>query len=307
MSEQKLATPLPTNPSTPQQPSFQLNRDAHNTSSGGTVTPKSAFAFQTSSTPLSVPQVTKSITPELLAANELMANMKATLTTLGRTFDCLGEQTYRISALGPAIQGSHQVSLIRTQLNAQHERQEARMQEVKILLRDVLKAQLAQHLNARVDTMVHERIEREVKERVTKQVQTNIYNSEARRHNALLGSNTVHEALCPLLRPLRVTTLSDQEPKATSLRVLAYELPTPSSLFPHNLSALLALSYETTKALVSDYDLDHEMSFDTKGSEGGSEWEHRDMYLSHFMAHIGVPFQVVSASPSHALLTARWR
>ena len=49
--------------------------------------------------------------PDLAEVQELVQTMKKTLSTLGNTFDKLGEQTAKVAALGPAIDSAHQVSI----------------------------------------------------------------------------------------------------------------------------------------------------------------------------------------------------
>jgi hypothetical protein len=73
-----------------------------------------------------------------------------------------------------------QIGLIRSQLTAQYIRQDDRMQEVKALLRDVLKEQLAETLHPRVSLLVQEKVEERVKEKVHQQV----------RHTSMFSQQT---------------------------------------------------------------------------------------------------------------------
>lgn len=63
-----------------------------------------------------------------------------------------------------------QITLIRDQLTAQYDRQDVRMQEVKTLLRDVLKERLVEALRTRVRLLIEENVEEKVKEKVREQV-----------------------------------------------------------------------------------------------------------------------------------------
>jgi len=221
--------------------------------------------------------------PDLSAIHELVDTMRHTLGALGQTFDALGEQTARVAGLGPAIDSAHQVHHLRRQLQLQERKQEERIQEVKVLLRDVLKDQIADHLRGHVYQMIREQIQGQVAEQVAIQlgeqipaslkeqvrdhrkqiedVRKSLFNSEARRANALLRSNHLTEHLHPLLRPNGETC----------------------AIFPKDLASLFACTAASAKQLVADYELPE--------AEGDS----RERNLNRFMAHIGVAFQMVPA------------
>jgi len=303
-------------------------------------------------------------TSDLLAVNELLSTMKSTLSALGKTFETLGEQTTKVAELGPAMEATHQVVLIRSQLTAQYARQDVRMQEVKTLLRDVLKEQLAETLRTRVHLLIQEKVEERVKENVRDQlhnqipsnlrqeithhkrqilqVQTSLHNSEARRHNALLSSTAAFsEPLRPLHRPyptqspssmpsMSLTTPVSQtrtivpSPNMSSAHtettMLPEEIepPTPSPLFPRNIADLFAMSPDNARMLVADYGLVKDEG-DTPGaspanqntSESPADTQDMHLNLNRFMAHIGVPYQIVpgSASPMSPapLVTRIWK
>lgn len=221
--------------------------------------------------------------PDLTEVEELLATMKQTLGTLGATFDTLGEQTARIASLGPAMDAAHQVHRLRKQLLAQDRRHEDRISEIQILLHEVLKDQIIAHLSSHVHEMIREGVMRIIRERVANElvqqipqhlkeqvedhkrqiahVKLSLYNSEARRANALLRSNHLTEPLHPLLRP-------DGSPCAN---------------FPRDLATLFAQNSVAARQLVEDYGL--------PSSEG--EPASREKNLNKFMQHIGVAFLMV--------------
>ncbi|KAI0072415.1 hypothetical protein K474DRAFT_1667839 [Panus rudis PR-1116 ss-1] len=157
--------------------------------------------------------------------------MKSTCKVLGSTFEVLGEQTMRVAALGPAIDAKRQISSARKSMDEQFKRQEKRMLEVKTMLKDkLLDETFKGHMRDVVSEIVAEIVKREIAERVRIQLQeqipqamrdqvveyqqkilevkTSLYNSEARRHNALIQSNSLDEPLKPLLRPMQSTVNS---------------------------------------------------------------------------------------------------
>ncbi|KAH8087875.1 hypothetical protein BXZ70DRAFT_875678, partial [Cristinia sonorae] len=235
------------------------------------------------------------------AVEELLGTMKLTLTALGSTFDTLGEQTLHVAALGPAIDANHQISLVRKQLEDQHKRQEARMVEVKAMLKEeVLDPRLQEKLREIASVVVKEIVRREIAERVRKELQEQIpqdmreqaarykrqlmevkaslHNSEARRYNALIRSSALDEPLQPLLRPFSKIDLTP---------------PTPSPLFPRDITGLMRLSPNEARTLVRDYGLEpltipetsFVESFETRKNEPQSS---REEDLNRFMSYIGV-------------------
>jgi len=216
--------------------------------------------------------------PDLTEVNELLSTMKQTLGALGATFDTLGEQTARIASLGPAMDAAHQVHRLRKQLMSQDRRHEDRLTEIKVLLVDVLKDQIIAHLSSHVHEMIREGIMRIIRERVANElagqipqqlkdeveehkrqiahVKLSLFNSEARRANALLRSNHLTEPLHPLVRP------NGEE----------------CTNFPRDLATLFAQNSVASKQLCEDFGL--------PVSEGESA--SREKNLNKFMQHIGV-------------------
>jgi len=230
--------------------------------------------------------------PDLREIEELLVTMKQTLGTLGATFDTLGEQTARIASLGPAMDAAHQVHRLRKQLLAQDQRHDERIGEIKVLLQEVLKDQIIAHLSSHVHEMIREGVLRIIRERVANElllqipqnvkdqveehkrqiahVQLSLFNSEARRANALLRSNHLTEPLHPLLRP------NGQECKT----------------YPRDLATLFAQNSAAARQLVEEYGL--------PVSEG--EPASREKNLNKFMHHIGVAFLMVPHDRKAALL-----
>lgn len=221
--------------------------------------------------------------PDVAGLEQLRQTMQATLGVLGSTFDYLGEQTARVAALGPAVEASHQIHQLRRQVHAQDRKQEERMQEIKSLLQDVLKEQIAEHLRAHVFEMIREKVEEYVAEKVklalTRQIPDHLrqqvqehrqhlaevkrclHNSEARRANATLRNHgsAIREPLHELLM----------------------DNGTASELWPNDLAQLFGYSNDTAKRLLDDYELTYAHDDPT------------ERLLNKFMAHIGVGFQMV--------------
>jgi len=221
--------------------------------------------------------------PDVAGLEQLRQTMQTTLGVLGSTFDYLGEQTARVAALGPAVEASHQIHQLRRQVHAQDRKQEERMQEIKSLLQDVLKEQIAEHLRAHVFEMIREKVEEYVAEKVkdalTRQIPDTLrkqvsehrqhlaevkrclHNSEARRANATLRNHgsAIREPLHELLMDNGVA----------------------SELWPNDLAQLFGYSNDTAKRLLDDYELTYAHDDPT------------ERLLNKFMAHIGVGFQMV--------------
>ncbi|KZT41949.1 hypothetical protein SISSUDRAFT_981080 [Sistotremastrum suecicum HHB10207 ss-3] len=169
---------------------------------------------------------------------------------------------------------------LRRQLAAQDKRQEDRLEEIKYLLKDVLKEQIIEHLKKQVEAQIADTIAAEVQESVAAElkdhipaslqdqvmehkrqldeVQRALHNSEARRANALLRSTHLQDPLHPLL-------MSNDE---------------VSPRFPKDLSGLFALDSTTAKALAEDYELP-DVS------------ESRERNLNRLMVFLGVAYQMV--------------
>ncbi|KAI0753324.1 hypothetical protein C8Q80DRAFT_507067 [Daedaleopsis nitida] len=181
--------------------------------------------------------------PTAEAVSALLQTMQHTLGSLGKTFDLMGHQTMCVASLGPAVDAVFQITAVRGELDDQNQREQIRMQEVKIALQDKVKCHLRETLRSRVtqivadivrtavaDRVKHEltaRIPSSLREDITEykrrnlEVKTNLINSEARRHNALIRASGLEEPLQPLLRPLgipRTENLSGTHASTTPTR-----------------------------------------------------------------------------------------
>ncbi|KZW01116.1 hypothetical protein EXIGLDRAFT_638686 [Exidia glandulosa HHB12029] len=206
--------------------------------------------------------------------------MRGTLAQLGNTFDSLHETSERVAGLGPVVDSATQIQALRRQMRAQDKRQEARIGDVKHLVRDVLKDQIAEHMRVQIAEQIKEELASQVRAQVAAQlaerlptsleqqteeskrqlaeVRCSLVNSEARRANAVLRANNIEEPLAHVLR---------------SKDGLA------SDLFPKDLKALFAYDGVAAKKLVEDYGLPVS--------------DQREKNLNRFMSHIGIPFHLI--------------
>jgi len=213
------------------------------------------------------------------AVNDLLMLMKTNLNTLGATFDSLGEQSAKVATLGPAMDTAHQIHQLRRQMRNQEKHQDARMNDIRTLVRDNLKVQIAEHMREQIEEQIKAEIALQVKDEVSNQIATHmpiplaiqaaesqeqlaevrvsLQNSDARRHNGHLGRTNLEEPLLPLFR-------TDG---------------TASPLYPSCLKVLFSYELEDINDLLRDYDLpEHRIR------EGGA---------NRFMAYVGVPFQLI--------------
>ncbi|KAI0783006.1 hypothetical protein C8Q75DRAFT_811231 [Abortiporus biennis] len=82
----------------------------------------------------------------------------------------------------------------------------------------------------------------------------------------------------------------------TMIREMNLVPPTPSPLFPRNLSSLMKMGVDDAKALVSEYGLHSGSPPAASARESGQE--SREEILNRFMSHIGVGFQLVPGPTS---------
>ena len=125
---------------------------------------------------------------EQQAVDELFATMKQTLATLGNTFDALGKQTVAVASISPRVAAAREVRLLSVcaelsalifgvQLQQTHEkfrerqeRQQQRLDELKVSLMADVKDQREKWLQKKVDELVNEIVRNEVPRRVSQQV-----------------------------------------------------------------------------------------------------------------------------------------
>lgn len=125
--------------------------------------------------------------PDVMAVADLFGTLKYTLKTLRTMFGSLARQTEKMASLGPAIKAAAQVIYIspflsgsphsalqvddvRAKLEKQIQRQEASMQEVRLLLESVIQENLIRHLKVQISGTIQDAIAKEVKERVRREV-----------------------------------------------------------------------------------------------------------------------------------------
>jgi len=221
--------------------------------------------------------------PDVAGLEQLRQTMQATLGVLGSTFDYLGEQTARVTALGPAVEASHQIHQLRRQVHAQDRKQEERMQEIKSLLQDVLKEQIAEHLRAHVFEMIREKVEEYVAEKVkdalTRQIPDTL-RQQVREHRQHLAEvkRCLHNSES---RRANATLRNHGSAIREPLHELLMDNGTASELWPNDLAQLFGYSNDTAKRLLDDYELTYAHDDPT------------ERLLNKFMAHIGVGFQMV--------------
>jgi len=225
--------------------------------------------------------------PDVGHLNDLVGTMKGTLDHLGGVFDSLGEHTARVASLAPAMQAAHQIKQLKRQLTVQDTRQEERVQNLKVLLRDVLKAQIGDHLRYHVHMIIQEKVKERVAQHVENElnkqfpptlreqvvrhkrqlqgVKRSLWDSNARRQNALIKDHQLTEELHPLLM----------------------ESGGVSSLFPKTLGDMFSLTGEDAKQLCIDYDLP---PVENVPSE-------REDNLNAFMHHVGTQFHLQPPPP----------
>lgn len=223
------------------------------------------------------------------AVRELLGMMKATLGQLDQTFRTLNEQSAGVKSLGPTMElAVEQLTSLRRQIKAQEAKQELRVGEIRRMIKDDIKLQvademrqqireqikveLAKQAQQRVDLQIHEvlpvplRLQAEEGRRHIAEVRRALENSEARRKNSVLkpSPNNLADALAVVLRPNGKK----------------------SRLYPANLRSLFDYDYAKSKELVQDFGLhDHGVL---------------EKNLNGFMAHIGIRFLLVPLPPTDA-------
>ncbi|KAI0918984.1 hypothetical protein AcW1_003516 [Taiwanofungus camphoratus] len=218
--------------------------------------------------------------PDTAGIRELLAMMKASLATIGQTFQTLNEQSAKVSTVGPTMQDvSVQIQGLRQQIRAQEKKQDLRVKEVKHMIKGDLKKQVAEEMRAQIQEQIKREIALQVREQVDIQMSEHLpvplkkqaeeskeqlvevkhalLNSEARRVNSVLRTSNLDDHLAVILRPDG----------------------TKSDFYPVNLRSLFSYDYDMLRALLEDHGL--------------LEHEVREKNLNRFMSHIGVQFQLV--------------
>jgi len=213
------------------------------------------------------------------AVNELSVVMRSYLNSLGNAFDSLGEQTTKLAALEPALHTANQIRHLRRQMRNQEKHQDARINDIKALVRDNLKVQIAEHLREQIAGQIKDEIANQVKDEVSHQIETHLpiplaiqatesheqlaevrvslQNNEARLYNSHLERSKFQEPLAPLLR-------ADG---------------TPSEKYPATIKALFSYEPDVIKELLQEYGLPlHTI---------------RESNVNRFLSFVGVRFQLI--------------
>ncbi|KAH7097305.1 hypothetical protein BKA62DRAFT_624119 [Auriculariales sp. MPI-PUGE-AT-0066] len=209
---------------------------------------------------------------------EILETMRGAMATLTGTFDILHEQSTRVAALGPPVDSAAQIQSLRRRVRAQDKRQERRVGELKRVVREVIKDQIAEEMRAQIAEQIRTEMAAQVRSalavhmgdtpadlRATAQesmrglveVRVGLQNSEARRANSILRASNLDE-------PLATVLLASGK---------------PHELFPGTLRSLFAMDGPSAKTLVQAYDL--------------PVADQREKNLNRFMTHIGLNFNVV--------------
>ncbi|KAG8894060.1 hypothetical protein FRB99_001548 [Tulasnella sp. 403] len=229
--------------------------------------------------PTANPKSSQSAPPDTVAVKELLDMMNRTLATLGKTFDSLTEQSTRVATLGPQMESAHQIHQLRRQMRAQEKKQDSRINEVKHIVREVLKEEIAKVLGPDISTAVRDEVrsqtsaevrnqlshhlpydlhkQAELSRQQLKDVQCSLRNSESRRANSTLRASNLEDEIATILK-------SNGE---------------ESRYFPRNLKTLFSYDDNTAKELVKDYNLPTSDS--------------REKNLNKWMAHAGIQFHLI--------------
>ncbi|KAG8762386.1 hypothetical protein FRC11_009616 [Ceratobasidium sp. 423] len=217
--------------------------------------------------------------PDQTSINNLVNGFTATLEQLDTNLKALAVHAKEVDALGPPPDSAAQIHKLRLQLRAQDKKQEARIADIKHIVKDVLKEQIAEHMRPQIQEQIRLELRQQIRAAVQDQisehlpvslqdqseeskrqlieVRNSLLNSEARRSNATLRSTNLDDALAPVVKA------NGEE----------------SALAPQTLRQLFSYDSAQARALVRDYDL--------------REHDVRERNLNRFMAHIGVQFNLI--------------
>lgn len=224
--------------------------------------------------------------PNMDNVHDLMAVMKQTMGALEGTFEALNQTSQRVEELQnePALDAVKQIGDLRKQLVKRDRRQEAKMQEIEQLLREVLQHEIVEYLKGQIAQQIEDVIAAEVEEQVALQlgrhippqiqesfaanqrqldeVQFTMKNGEARRANGQLRANNLQGPMAPMMPPNGVV---------------------PED-FPDTMATLLAMDGEKVIGLLNHYEI-------TPAST-------REDNLNKFMRYCNIGYQVVPMEPT---------
>ncbi|KAJ1305875.1 hypothetical protein OPQ81_010597 [Rhizoctonia solani] len=214
--------------------------------------------------------------PDQASINNLVNGFTATLDS---NLKALALHAKEVDALGPPPDSAAQIHKLRLQLRAQDKKQEARIADIKHIVKDVLKEQIAEHMRPQIQEQIRLELRQQIRAAVQEQisehlpvslqdqaeeskrqlieVRNSLLNSEARRSNATLRSTNLDDPLAPVVKA------NGEE----------------SALAPQTLRQLFSYDSAQARALVRDYGL--------------REHDVRERNLNRFMAHIGVQFNLI--------------
>jgi len=216
---------------------------------------------------------------------DVLTTMKETLGNLGVTFENLDKHSAKVANIDFEYDYGAQIESLRKHMGISEKKEERRMDDLRTLLKDVLKDEIIPHIRTKIDDQImlemNAAFERHVAEELSclispclqdqivqdsqqlGEAYINLHNSEACRANALIRSNHLNDPLHPLLTPEGAV----------------------SHGFPKDLSQLFSLDDESAMALNEEYGL----TDITVGKERN---------LNRFMQLCGISYQMI---PSEVL------
>ncbi|KAF8806600.1 hypothetical protein BYT27DRAFT_7191158 [Phlegmacium glaucopus] len=211
----------------------------------------------------------------------LFGDLKQPLQRLNDAFDGLPDQTTQMASLAGAVGTKLEIIDLHEQLKNQDQRHKAAIEEIQGILDGLLQSEVLANIKKEVDREIAEQMDKLVQEGVTKCLKTHIpqelqdevavskgelkkvrlalHDSESRRANANLRISKKED-------PLGTIHMTDD---------------TVSRHYPKDLESLFSLDAETTKALMSDYNLHN------------SDSDSQDHNLNRFMHFCGIQYQLV--------------
>ncbi|KAG9014433.1 hypothetical protein FRB93_013558 [Tulasnella sp. JGI-2019a] len=212
---------------------------------------------------------------------DVLASMKDTLESLGVTFDTLGQHSAKVADIDFEYDYDEQISSLRKHMAQNEKKQDKRMNDVKTLLKDVLKDEIVPHIRNKIEGGVNDQLDRTAEGTISREIarhlpsrlqdkiiedsqqlldlEVKLHNSEARRANALIRSNHLNDPLHPLL---------------TAQGNVSHG-------FPRDLSQLFSLSDDEAMALNDEYGLEDIV-------------EGKERNLNRFMQLCGISYQMTA-------------
>lgn len=227
------------------------------------------------------PPSDSTVTVKTCTREELMANMKSSLITMGQSLQALNENSAKVSTLGPTMKGAAaEIQQLHDRVKAQEEKEDKIVKAAKDMIQKKVKGQVANEIQDHIREQIKLEIALQVKGQINDQISSlfpitlrqqmdeaqkqivdtkhALDNSKARQANSLLRSSNLDDRLAAILKPDG----------------------TRSDVWPVDLRSLFNYDSLMVRVLLRDYGL---FAQDTR--EGN---------LNRFMAHVGVPFQLVA-------------